>query len=51
MIFAERMARLGIHTGADLRACERAFLEQHFGKFAVRFCQKVGYLIQRNNIQ
>ncbi|MEQ8263639.1 DNA polymerase IV [Pseudohaliea sp.] len=31
---AERMARLGIHTGADLRACERAFLERHFGKFA-----------------
>ncbi len=31
---AERMARLGIHTGAELRACERAFLEAHFGKSA-----------------
>jgi DNA polymerase-4 len=31
---AERMARLGIHTGADLRACDRAFLARHFGKFA-----------------
>ncbi|KGE05069.1 DNA polymerase IV [Pseudohaliea rubra DSM 19751] len=31
---AERMARLGIHTGAELRACELVFLEKHFGKFA-----------------
>ncbi len=29
---AERMASLGIHTGADLRACDLAFLETHFGK-------------------
>ncbi|HEX8365580.1 MAG TPA: DNA polymerase IV [Allosphingosinicella sp.] len=28
---AERMARLGIETGADLRAQSRAFLEHHFG--------------------
>ena len=31
---AGKMARLGIHTGADLRACERAFLREHFGKSA-----------------
>jgi DNA polymerase-4 len=32
---AERMARLGIHTGADLRERRSlAFLEQHFGKSA-----------------
>jgi DNA polymerase-4 len=31
---AERMASLGIHTGADLRAQSLAFLEQHFGKSA-----------------
>jgi DNA polymerase-4 len=28
---AERMARLGIETGADLRAQSRAFLDHHFG--------------------
>jgi len=28
---AEKMARLGIHTGADLRARSLAFLQQHFG--------------------
>ena len=32
---AERMAKLGIHTGAHLRDCELAFLEQHFGKSAL----------------
>lgn len=31
---AERMASLGIHTGADLRDCTLGFLEQHFGKSA-----------------
>ncbi len=31
---AERMARLGIHTGADLRRCDLAFLQEHFGKSA-----------------
>jgi len=31
---AERMARLGIETGADLRDCERQFLDRHFGKYA-----------------
>jgi len=31
---AERMAALGIHTGADLREQSLAFLEQHFGKSA-----------------
>jgi len=31
---AERMAGLGIETGADLRACDRAFLVKHFGKYA-----------------
>ncbi len=29
---ASRMARLGIHTGADLRAHDLAFLRTHFGK-------------------
>ncbi len=31
---AERMAGLGIHTGADLRAQSLGFLQQHFGKAA-----------------
>ncbi len=31
---AERMAKLGIHTGADLRAQSEEFLRQHFGKSA-----------------
>ncbi|GAB5412984.1 MAG: DNA polymerase IV [Congregibacter sp.] len=31
---AERMAKLGIHTGADIRAQSLLFLEQHFGKSA-----------------
>jgi DNA polymerase-4 len=31
---AERMASLGIHTGADLRVQSLVFLEQHFGKSA-----------------
>lgn len=31
---AERMARLGVHTGADLRAQSLGFLQQHFGKAA-----------------
>lgn len=31
---AERMASLGIHTGADLRAQPLVFLEEHFGKAA-----------------
>ena len=31
---AERMAALGIVTGADLKAQSRAFLEAHFGSFA-----------------
>lgn len=31
---AERMARLGIHTGADLRGQNLGFLQQHFGKAA-----------------
>ncbi len=31
---AERMARLGIHTGADLRERELDFLREHFGKSA-----------------
>jgi DNA polymerase IV len=29
---AARMERLGIRTGADLRACDPAFLRAHFGK-------------------
>ncbi|WP_245243156.1 DNA polymerase IV [Pararhodobacter sp. SW119] len=29
---AARMERLGIRTGADLRACDPAFLQAHFGK-------------------
>lgn len=32
---AERMATLGIHTGADLRAQSLVFLERHFGKSAL----------------
>ena len=31
---AEKMAALGIHTGADLKAQSLAFLEAHFGSFA-----------------
>lgn len=31
-VTAERMARLGIHTGRDLRAWTEASLSQHFGK-------------------
>src|SRR5690606_29111392 len=31
---AEKMARLGIETGADLAARDLAFLRQHFGSFA-----------------
>jgi len=31
---AEKMAALGIHTGADLRARDLAFLRQHFGSLA-----------------
>ena len=31
---AERMAALGIHSGADLRAQSEGFLRQHFGKSA-----------------
>jgi len=33
-VTAARMQRLGIETGADLRAKSRAFLQQHFGKSA-----------------
>jgi DNA polymerase-4 len=33
-VTAARMNRLGIHTGADLRAQSRAFLDAHFGKHA-----------------
>jgi DNA polymerase IV len=29
---AEKMRRLGIETGADLKACSPEFLQQHFGK-------------------
>jgi DNA polymerase-4 len=29
-VTAAKMERLGIHTGADLRACDLAFLQQHF---------------------
>jgi len=29
---AARMERLGLHSGADLRACDLAFLQAHFGK-------------------
>lgn len=32
---AERMAKLGIHTGADLRSQSLTFLEEHFGKAAL----------------
>ncbi len=31
---AEKMAMLGIETGADLAACDIAFLRHHFGSFA-----------------
>src|SRR6201991_454592 len=31
-VTAEKMNRLGIQTGADLRACTMPFLVQHFGK-------------------
>ena len=31
---AERMAKLGIHTGSDLRERDLAFLREHFGKSA-----------------
>lgn len=31
---AQRMARLGIETGADLRERDRDFLREHFGKYA-----------------
>ncbi|MEM1134146.1 MAG: DNA polymerase IV [Pseudomonadota bacterium] len=31
---AEKMARLGIETGADLRAQPREWIQEHFGKFA-----------------
>lgn len=33
-VTAARMARLGIETGADLRACSRDFLRAHFGSHA-----------------
>ena len=33
-VTAARMTRLGIHTGADLRAQSREFLDAHFGKSA-----------------
>jgi len=36
---AQRMAKLGIHTGADLRDREFSFLEQHFGKAALYLYQ------------
>ncbi|MBD3849106.1 DNA polymerase IV [Bosea sp. SSUT16] len=32
---AEKMERLGIHSGADLRAKSLAFMQQHFGKAGV----------------
>lgn len=31
-VTAEKMNKLGIHTGADLRDCSLDFLRQHFGK-------------------
>jgi len=31
-VTADKMKALGIHSGADLRACSLAFLQQHFGK-------------------
>lgn len=34
---AGRMHRLGLYTGADLRACSAAFLAQHFGKTGGHF--------------
>jgi DNA polymerase IV len=33
-VTARKMERLGIRTGADLRACSLAFLQQHFGSSA-----------------
>jgi len=33
-VTARKMERLGIRTGADLRACPLAFLQQHFGSSA-----------------
>lgn len=33
-VTADRMKRLGIHNGADLRAQSLSFLEEHFGKSA-----------------
>jgi DNA polymerase IV len=33
-VTARKMERLGIFTGADLRACSLAFLQQHFGSSA-----------------
>jgi DNA polymerase-4 len=36
-VTAARMAGLGIATGADLRACDMAFLEQHFGSSATYY--------------
>ncbi|MAT93336.1 MAG: DNA polymerase IV [Halioglobus sp.] len=36
---AERMARLGIHTGADLRRCDMDFMVEHFGSFAAYLYQ------------
>jgi DNA polymerase-4 len=33
-VTAEKMTRLGIHTGADLRRQTMVFLQQHFGKSA-----------------
>ncbi|WP_240046515.1 DNA polymerase IV [Paracraurococcus ruber] len=34
---AAKMQALGIRTGADLRACSLAFLQQHFGKAGAHF--------------
>lgn len=31
-VTADKMNALGIHTGADLRVCSVAFLQEHFGK-------------------
>lgn len=36
-VTAARLHALGIRTGADLRACEMAFLVQHFGKAGAHF--------------
>ncbi len=38
-VTAARMNRLGIHSGADLRACSHAFLREHFGKAADYYYQ------------